>query len=66
MRLKLVQRTDKRSRLRAFGFGLAHLLDFNAGLVRNRGRFAEGLAGDARAIRHDWVNALRKVDPEPR
>lgn len=38
-------------------FGMAHAFDLGGTLARQRGRFARGLAGDAEALRQDWVRA---------
>lgn len=41
----------------AFVFGMAHAFDLGGTLAHRRGRFARGPAGDAEALRQDWVRA---------
>jgi hypothetical protein len=42
-------------------YGFAHLLDFRGTLARSRGRFSEGLEGDAKAVRGDWRAAITRT-----
>jgi len=42
-------------------YGVAHVLDLGGALAANRGRFGQGLRGDARALNHDWRAALSQV-----
>lgn len=51
-----------KGRLSAFFYGMAHALDLSGSLARNRGRFADGFASDARALRGDWQRAFRSLD----
>lgn len=45
----------------ALFYGVAHALDLGGALARNRGRFGQGLHGDARALNHDWRAALSQA-----
>lgn len=48
---------DRGRAFSAFLFGMAHAFDLGGTLARNRGRFARGPAGDAEALRQDWIRA---------
>jgi hypothetical protein len=49
-------RTEGRA-VSAFLFGMAHAFDLGGTLAHRRGRFARGPAGDAEALRQDWIRA---------
>lgn len=38
-------------------FGMAHAFDLGGTLAHRRGRFGRGPAGDAEALRQDWMKA---------
>lgn len=42
----------------AFFHGVAHAMDLGGILAPRRGRFAQGFAGDAAALRQDWQRAM--------
>ena len=54
----------KRFGIAAILYGAAHAFDLGGTLVRHRGRFADGFAGDRRAIAGDWSRALSHVTPK--
>ena len=51
-----VRRAEGRA-LSAILFGMAHAFDLGGTLAHRRGRFARGPAGDAEALRQDWIRA---------
>jgi hypothetical protein len=55
-------RQRRHRRASAFLYGAAHAMDFAGVLAQRRGRFAEGLRGDAVALHHDWQTALNTTD----
>ncbi|HEX5870034.1 MAG TPA: hypothetical protein VFY65_06455 [Longimicrobium sp.] len=49
-------RTEGRA-IPAILFGMAHAFDLGGTLAHRRGRFGRGAAGDAEALRQDWIRA---------
>jgi hypothetical protein len=47
-------------------FGMAHAFDLGGTLAHRRGRFGRGPAGDAEALRQDWMRAASAAQPNGR
>jgi hypothetical protein len=62
---QMAGRTEGRA-VSAILFGMAHAFDLGGTLAHRRGRFGRGLAGDAEALRQDWMRAASAVQPHGR
>jgi hypothetical protein len=61
----ITRRTEGRA-IPAILFGMAHAFDLGGTLAHRRGRFARGAAGDAEALRQDWIRASGAARPNGR
>lgn len=61
----IIGRTEGRV-VPAILFGMAHAFDLGGTLAHRRGRFARGAAGDAEALRQDWIRASGAAQPNGR
>lgn len=58
-------RTEGRG-ISAILYGMAHAFDLGGTLAHRRGRFGRGPAGDAEALRQDWIRASSAAQPHGR